>query len=170
MVSRVILALTAALLATSATSLLALPTDRNQPIEISSDRALRDDKKGLTIYEGDVTINQGTIHIKADKVTVITTGKKVSKIVCIGVPAYYQQLPNKEDGLVIARANTIEYILETDIIQLIDDASLEQEGATLRGERIDYDLKKEVVNARGDTSGKQRVQMVIPPSQQKEAE
>jgi len=169
MVSKLLLVLTALLL-TATPPLQALPTDRHQPIEIRSDRALRDDKKGLTVYEGDVTINQGTIHIKAQKVTVITTGKKVSKIICVGVPAYYQQLPNKEDGLVIARANTIEYMLETDIIQLVDNASLEQEGATLRGERIDYDLKKEVVNARGDTSGKQRVQMVIPPSQQKEAE
>jgi len=151
-------------------SLMALPTDRKQPIEIFSDRAMRDDKKGLTVYEGDVVINQGTIHITADKVTVITIGKKVSKIICSGVPAYYQQLPNDEDGLVIARANTIEYHLETDIIQLVDNASLEQDGATLRGDRIDYDLKKEMVNARGDISGKQRIQMFIPPSQQKEAE
>jgi lipopolysaccharide export system protein LptA len=131
---------------------------------------MRDDKKGLTVYEGDVIINQGTIHIKADKVTVITIGKKVSRIICTGVPAYYQQLPNDEEGLVIARANTIEYQLETDVIQLVENASLEQDGATLRGDRIDYDLKKEMVNARGDISGKQRIQMFIPPSQQKETE
>jgi len=148
----------------------ALPTDRNQPIEIFSDRAMRDDKKGITVYEGNVIINQGTIHIKAEKVTVITVGKKVSKIICNGVPAYYQQVPNTEDGMVIARADTIEYMLETDVIQLVNNASLEQEGATLKGDRIDYDLKKEMVNARGDISGKQRIQMVIPPSQQKEAE
>ncbi len=144
----------------------ALPSDRKQPISIESDRAQRNDKTGLTIYQGAVNIVQGTIHIKADKVTVQAIGNKVSMIVSTGTPAHYQQQPEPDGGLITARANTIEYHLDKDVITLIKNASLSQDGSTLKGDRINYDLKKELVEAHGDITGKQRIQMIIPPSQQ----
>jgi len=163
--------LTAMLLAMAlaGSAAMALPDDRHQAIEIQSRSAIREEKRGLTVYEGNVTIRQGSILIRADKVTVMSTGNQVSRIVCTGTPAHYQQQPKPGDKPVIARANTIEYLLDQDIIQLIANASLEQAGATLTGERIDYDLKQKIIKARGDTSGNQRIRMVIPPSQQKEA-
>lgn len=147
----------------------ALPEDGQQPIEIQAQTALRDEKKGITVYEGDVAIVQGSILIKADKVTIHAQSNRVDKIVCIGTPAHYQQIPNPGDELVIARANTIEYQMNGELIHLITNASLEKAGTTLKGERIDYDLKQEIIKARGDTQGQQRIRMVIPPSQQKES-
>jgi lipopolysaccharide export system protein LptA len=146
----------------------ALPGDHQQPISIESDRAQRNDKTGLTIYEGAVNMIQGTINIKADKITVYSTQDKVNKIVCIGTPAHYQQQSEPGGGLVTARANTIEYQLVKDVIKLVTNASLSQEGSTLKGEIINYDLKAELVEARGDITGKKRIQMVIPPSQQQD--
>ena len=146
----------------------ALPNDHQQAISIESDRAQRNDKTGLTIYEGAVNMIQGTINIKADKITVYSTQNKVSKIVCVGTPAHYQQQPELNGGLVTARANTIEYQLSKDVITLITNASLSQQGSTLKGDVINYDLKAELVEARGDTTGKKRIQMIIPPSQQQD--
>ena len=37
---------------TSAGTALALPDDRNQPILIEADEALRDEKQGFTLYQG----------------------------------------------------------------------------------------------------------------------
>lgn len=145
---------------------LALPNDRQQAISIESDRVQRNDKTGLTVYEGAVEMTQGSINIKADKVTLHTVNKKLSKIICIGKPARYQQQPELDGGLVIARANTIEYHLDLEVIKLIKDASLDQEGSTLTGDIINYDLKAELIEARGDDTGKRRIQMVIPPNQQ----
>ena len=153
----------------ASTAAWALPNDRHQAIEIQYRSAIREDKKGLTVYEGNVTISQGSMRIQAERVSVHTSGNQVSKIVCLGKPALYQQQPKPGDKPVIARGNTIEYQLERDVILLIGNASLEQAGSTLSGERIDYDLKEEVIKARGDSSGDQRIRMVIPPSQQKEA-
>ena len=48
---------------------LALPDDRQQPIHISADNALRDEKKGITIYRGNVVLNQGSLHISANRIT-----------------------------------------------------------------------------------------------------
>lgn len=152
-------------LATQIGVAVALPSDREQAINIESDRATREDKTGLSIYEGSVTITQGTIQIKADKVTIHHQGDKVNRIVCVGKPAHYQQQPKPEDGLLIANASTIDYHLDTDLINLIGNARVNQQGSTLEGERIDYDLKKERVEAHGDSTGRQRVRMVIPPNQ-----
>ena len=148
----------------------ALPEDRNQAIEIQSREALREEATGRTVYTGDVSISQGTILIEADEVTVHSTGGRVSRIVCTGRPARYQQQPEQDSGLVIASGNTIRYDLDTDIILLLGNASLEQEEATLSGERIEYDLKQEVIRAKGSDEGSDRIRMVIPPSQQTEVE
>lgn len=147
-------------------SALALPDDRAQAINIESDRASRNDKTGLTVYEGSVELNQGSIKIHADKITVHSTKNQVSRIVCTGEPAHYQQQPEPDSALVIARANTIEYHLDRDTITLRKNASLDQKGAILKGEIINYDLKKELIEARGDEQGSGRIQMVIPPNQQ----
>ncbi len=168
-----VFALTLTLLTGLTTALItpaafALPNDHQQAISIESDRVLRNDKTGLTVYEGAVHMTQGSINIKADKVTLHTTNNKVSKIICIGKPAQYQQQPELDGGLVVARANTIEYHLDQDVINLIKGASLDQEGSTLTGDIINYDLKAELIEARGDNTGKRRIQMVIPPSQQQD--
>lgn len=151
-------------------AVVALPEDRQQAIHIESTRVQRNAKTGLTVYEGAVIITQGTINIKADKVTVYTAKGKATKIVCVGTPAHYQQLQEPESGLVTARANTIEYNLQDDVIMLISNADLSLNGTILKGDRINYDLKLELVEARGDLSGNIRIQMIIPREQQQEAD
>lgn len=150
-------------------TLHALPSDRQQPIQIESDRAEQDEKKGTTTYEGSVIIRQGSIKINADKVTVFSDTNQVDKIVCVGNPAHYQQRPNPEDGLVLASAKTIKYYLASDKIALLKNASLEQNGSVITGEKIDYDLKAEVVKATAGSNTQDRIHMVIPPSNQKDS-
>lgn len=148
------------------TTAVALPGDRNKPINIESDQAERNDKLGTTVYNGNVVIVQGTIKIKGNKVTVYSRGNKVNKIVCIGTPAHYQQIPKPNDKLMVARASTIEYQLAGDKIVLIKNASLAQNGSTITGERINYNLKEEVVRATSNKKTGKRIKMVIPPSNQ----
>ncbi|WP_461480567.1 lipopolysaccharide transport periplasmic protein LptA [Porticoccus sp.] len=157
------------LLALPAPLSFALPSDGSQPITIESDRAERNDKKRTTVYEGSVVIVQGTIKIRADKVTLYSdANNQVSRIVCIGKPAHYQQQPKPQQGLLFASGDTIEYHLAADRIDLLKNASLEQNGTTITGDKIHYDLKAEVVKATAGDDPKKRIQMVIPPSNQKE--
>lgn len=123
---------------------------------------MRDDKQGLSVYEGAVTVVQGTSRISADKVSVHSQGNKITLIVSEGKPVRFQRTSNPEDGPLVAKARTIEYHLDTDTVTLITDASLEQQGSTLRGERIRYDLTNRRVEAQGDEAGKQRVHILIP--------
>jgi|TARA_B100001059_G_C17617478_1_gene467755 lipopolysaccharide export system protein LptA len=145
-------------------SLNALQDDRKAPIKVVSDRAEQNEKKGTATYEGSVVVRQGSIVINADRVIIVTDTEDGDRIVCTGNPAHYQQVINTEDGLVIASANTIQYFLKNERIGLIQDASLEQNGTTITGDKIDYDLKAEIVKASSQSDTKQRIEMVIPPT------
>lgn len=149
----------------SATPALALPADRQATITVEADRAQINEKTGITDYQGAVIIKQGSLLIEAEQVTIYSTDGQAHKIICLGKPAHYQQQPNIEDGLVNAHADTIEYYLDRETITLIKNASLEQQGSTLKGDHINYDLKAELVVARGSDNSQQRVHMVIPASE-----
>jgi len=45
---------------------LALPDDRDQPIRITADTAIRDEKQGFTVYTGNVHMIQGSLDILAN--------------------------------------------------------------------------------------------------------
>lgn len=137
----------------------ALPSDREQPISIDADSAERSEKLGTTIYTGSVQMDQGSLRILADKVTVYSNDEGVEKIIAIGEPAHLQQRPSMDKEIVIARGNEITYTLVNEKIVIVDNAFLEQDGSTTKAKRIDYD----VANATAKTSGNERVKMVIQP-------
>jgi len=149
---------------------LALPDDRDQPIHISADKALRDEKQGVTVYSGSVQMNQGSMHIEADTLTIYHIEAEADKIVAEGRPAKMRQRPDMEKGPVHARALVIEYYQREEKVHLKTEARVEQDGAIVTGDSIDYFIAEELVKADSDgTREGNRVQVVIPPSAQPEA-
>jgi len=141
----------------------ALKTDRNQTINIQADKAVSNEKTGVTTYEGTVQIDQGSLRILADRVTIERQDNKVKLIVAKGKPARFQQRPAADKNMVIAEGFTINYLVAKDRITLKRNALLEQEGTTMTGESIDYDIAQSVVKAGdGNTGSQGRVQIVIP--------
>ena len=148
---------------------LALPDDREQPIHISADEALRDEKRGVTVYSGNVQMNQGSMHIEADRVTIYHIEAEADKIVARGKPAKMRQRPDLEKGPVHARALIIEYYQREQKVQLREEARIEQDGAIVTGDTIDYFIAQELVKADSDGAREgNRVQVVIPPSMQQD--
>lgn len=162
---RVMVLATALPLALASFVALALPEDQEQPIHIQSDRATHDQRKGRTTYEGSVELSQGTLRILADRVTIQTNGNnEVEWLEAEGTPAHFEQQPNIDEELLIARAEFVRYSTGERQVLLLRNAWLEQDGATMSGNRIDYDMELEIVKAQGDTGSAQpRIQMVIPP-------
>jgi len=147
----------------------ALPDDRSQPIHISADMALRDEKKGVTVYSGNVQMNQGSMHIEADTLTIYHIEAEADKIVAEGTPARMRQRPDMEKGPVYARALVIEYYQREEKVHLQTQARVEQDGAIVAGDSIDYFIAEELVKADSDGADEgNRVQVVIPPSTSKE--
>lgn len=152
----------AALLCTCANA-IALQSDRSQPITIDADSAERDEIAGTTTYSGKVEMAQGSMRINADEIVIYNTKDKVTKIIAKGKPAAYQQQPSDKAGKVVAKANILEYRIDQETLRLLEGASLQQEGTSLSGTTIEYDVRKSVVKADSNNKESGRVRMVIPP-------
>ena len=70
----------------------AAPGDKDQPINIEADWAEADDARRITVYKGRVVVEQGTLRITGDVVTMYyDTSRELSKLVATGRPARFRQ-------------------------------------------------------------------------------
>lgn len=146
---------------------LALPEDKDQPIHVQANSVEIDDKKGVSVYRGNVILTQGSIILHADTLTVEHPKRQLQKAVAQGNPAQFQQDLDKKGGQVKAHASTMEYGAGAQVLTLSGKAQVWQDGNEFSGSRIEYDLKTDVVHARRDESGQERVQVTIQPSKQR---
>ena len=141
----------------------ALPTDRNQPIHVSADRATMDDNSGITTYSGNVEIEQGSLKIKARTVDLHRNNDGVSRILATG-NVQFQQQASSDKPVTNAYGERMDYQVQRQEITITGDARVVQQKDTFTGQKIVYNLDKSLVNAFSSEDGKgQRVQMVIQP-------
>jgi len=154
----------------------ALPSDRNKPINIEADHAQLDDKTGITQYKGRAVLTQGTLRIDGDIITFYYDDQKqLTKVVAQGKLAKYQQVQKVGDKPVKARALQMEYHAAAEKIYLLGQGHIDQSGDEFSGNRIEYDIKRNIVNAnaRPVTIGNKtettqgRVHIIINPNTQK---
>lgn len=156
---------------------MALASDRDQPIELEADTADIDDLKGISIYTGNVILTQGSMVITADKLTLHNDkDKELEKAVAEGNKklATFKQRPEGKTQDFKARAVTMIYFLKKDKIHLLKKAHVQQDGDTFSSNKIIYDTKKETVIATSqkDSQGKpvasgERVKVTIQPRKNK---
>ncbi len=150
----------------------ALPDDRNQPINIESDHARMDDHKRTTRYYGDAVLTQGTLKIEGDVITLYyDDNKQIVKMIAKGKPARYQQLQNPISKPVRARALQMEYHAQSQMIYLLEQGYVWDNGDIITGSRIEYDThnNRVIANSAPDKIGDgeqqdTRVNMVIHPN------
>ena len=123
------------LIASSAAT--ALPTDRDEPIEISK--------------------------LTGEKIDLTTNSKgEVKTFVAIGMPARFENLRSETDEEPVSGlANRIDYSYAHDRVTLRGDAKVKIEGSEFAGPDVSYELTSGVVNAAGDSS--KRVNMTMQP-------
>ena len=146
-----------------ASAVQALPSDREQPIRISADQALRDEREGYTEYTGNVRLQQGSLQIQANKLTIFHRQEAADRIVAEGSPARLQQQPTTDKAVIHAAALSIEYFKSQERVKLSREARIEQEGSIVTGNTIDYFMAEQRVKAdagRREDGG--RVEVVIP--------
>ena len=156
-----------------------LESDADAEITIQSDRAEFDRKSGIAIYVGNVVLEQGTLLINADQITLYSdNSQQLNKAVAEGKPAHFQQQMEGDKGLTKAQGHNITYLTQDKNISLLKAAVLEQEGNSFSGNQITYDIINESVTAKGkaetqvDPKGKQpggRIKMIIQPAKPAEA-
>jgi lipopolysaccharide export system protein LptA len=142
----------------------ALPDDRDQPIKVAADSASFDQKTGIAVYRGKVVIQQGSLEVRADQVT-ITVDKTgaVQNSVAKGNPAHYQQKQDEKKGLVTADAKQIQYDAVNQKMILTGDAHLKQDTSSFQGSIITYFMDKQQVDANGDSGSRVQLNFQPPP-------
>lgn len=146
------------------TAVWGLPDDREQPIHITADKAVRDEKKGVTIYSGSVKMRQGSMELEADSLTIYHEAEKADQIVAKGKPAKMRQRPEPGAELVHAHAGIITYYKLEERVHLTRDARIEQKGDLVTGDSIDYLINQQLITAESDKS--QKVVVVLQPTVQ----
>ena len=143
---------------------LALSSDKDQPIELEADGVELDEGRGISIYRGDVELNQGTMRLNADQLTVTHAGTRPTKIVAEGRPVRFRQLPDDSKQFVYGRAQRAEYGIDSEELVLIGNARLEQGDDSFQSDRIVYDRINARIKAGAAAEGKERVKITISPS------
>ena len=141
----------------------ALYSDKEQPINVEADSVEIDHKTGISVYKGNVTLSQGSIHLDADIVTLYSRNNDIEKAIAEGKPAHYRQRPDGKSEDIRAQSQRMEYYTGTGKLILLDGAHVWQEQNQFSGNRIEYDVERSVVNASRAKSGKERVQVIIQP-------
>lgn len=156
------------LLALSAPIAQALPDDQHQPIHVTSDSAVQENN--MVTYRGNVVVVQGSIRIEADQVVINHEKGKLQRAVATGKPVRFQQQPDNEGGLITGNASTVIYYSADQRVELLQDALVDRDKSTVRGNRIEYLLPSKTVRAEGSVNNQPgRVDMVFQPSQDKPA-
>jgi lipopolysaccharide export system protein LptA len=140
----------------------ALPEDSQQPIHIHSDSAELDQNKNLAIYHGSVKMEQGTMTVTGDTMTVVLQDQLVVRIIAEGNRAHYQQQVKPDESMVFADAKKIVYFTQEERVELTGNAYLTQDKNEFTGELIKYDVNEGKVDASANGQGK--VQMVLQPA------
>ncbi len=143
---------------------MALKSDESQPVQVAADSVEINEASGTSVYIGTVEINQGTIQLLADKVTVFYVQGKVHKLLAEGKPVKFQQLPDDSEDYIKGRGNRVEYMVQSGELILIDNAQLLQGKDSFASDRIVYDRLRSQLKAGAAANGKQRVKVTIQPN------
>lgn len=142
--------------------LMALESDRQQPLEVnanSTDGTLGD---GVTTLRGNVEIHQGTLHITADEAEVSKIDGRVNSVTFRGQPAFLEQ-EIEEQGLVQATANIIDYKVASGLVTLTGSADVKHPQYQISGELLTYDLNIQHFQGSADKNGNGRIHILLDP-------
>jgi lipopolysaccharide export system protein LptA len=126
----------------------ALVSDMNAALLIDAKSADYNFKTGVDTYSGDVKIDQGSTHIRADKViTKKDSRNRIDEAVAYGnsQPAHYWTLPNRKEPVIHAYAKIIKFYPTTSNAVLQDNVTMRQGNNTFQGQLIYYNGEDQTI-------------------------
>ena len=143
--------------------------DRNKPVNLEADRITVDDAKRQHIFEGNVTLSQGTLTIHANRIVVTQDAEGFQRGVAYGAPARFRQKRDTGEGYIEGEGERIEYDARIEKAEFFNQAWVRNGLDEIRGNYISYDAKTERYVVTSATDGKGnvvpsgRVRAVIQP-------
>lgn len=135
---------------------LGLPEDRDQPILVEANDGVYEPGRGVCVLTGSVRVDQGTLRLHAETVTLINADQQLARLVAEGTPAQpatLRQRLHPAEPFVTARASRIDYAVAEQRIELSGGAFLRRGDRELEGDVIRYDLNDGRVDAHSEQPG-----------------
>lgn len=153
-----------ALLLVLSTSAIALKDDVEKPVHINADSVLFNKSKGLAVYEGNVSIVQGTLKIRANRIEINAPNNEIEKITANGTPVSFQQ--KMDDGkLAKGGANRVVYMIKTKRLFMDGNAVISQHNDKFSSNHIEYSIRTGELKAGNKKApGKSRVNVIFYPT------
>ena len=162
------------LFALSSVAALAEKADRSQPVNLEADSVTVDDRSKLSVYQGNVSLVQGTMSLQADRIEVRQDAAGFDKATAFGNPVKFRQKQEGKDEYIEGYAKRVEYDGKQSKLELLGDARLKKGADVLNGNYISYNANTEFFEVKGagtpGAPGSGRVRAVIQPKNTAPAE
>ncbi|MEY6432795.1 lipopolysaccharide transport periplasmic protein LptA [Thioalkalicoccus limnaeus] len=153
------------LLASWVGSAVPSPAGADDPIQIEADSVQFDDQLALSLYQGQVLVEQGRLRIEADRVEVQhRPDRRPERITAWGDPAILVQRAEGDAPEQRAEARQMTYDVTRDEISLIDRAVLYQGQDRFSSDRILFNRATSQIKAGTSANGTERVRIEITPT------
>ena len=142
----------------------ALDSDREQPIEVEADHLEVRELENISIYEGNVTLIQGSLNILSDRLIIhFNDANELTLMEMAGQPASFRQLDNEQQEM-LGEGLEIDYSASKSVLELRRSALFRHAGDLITSELIRINTATNAIEAGGKSSD-ERVKMVIKPRQ-----
>ena len=142
--------------------LAARDSDSDQPIEVEADSLELREQENISIYEGNVTLKQGSLEISSDRLVIrFNEAGDLLLMEMSGNPARLRQLDN-DDQEMRGRARRINYREADSQLELLDEARFSHAGDIIEGSLIRINTEDNSIQA-GSSNTDERVKMLIKP-------
>jgi lipopolysaccharide export system protein LptA len=143
---------------------------RQGTLTIEADEATADPAdfaNSIWVFVGNVRIRNADTRTSSDRAELTFRGNQLRKAALTGQPARFSQAGAAGQPPTEGHGQLLEYDVDAATIELVNDAFLSDSKNEISGDRIAYDLRREVVTAGGTEGG--QVRMRITPQQSKPA-
>jgi lipopolysaccharide export system protein LptA len=172
-VRRAALLLCAIALAAAALAARAEKADRDKPTQVEANRMTSDEARRVSIFEGNVVFNKGTLQLRAERVVLRQDADGFHHASASGAPVRFRQKsdpqqPGQEGVWVEGEALRVEIDERTERIELMESARIARDRDEVRGSYILYDQRSEFFSVSGGKAAPaaapgERVRAVIQP-------
>ena len=142
---------------------LAADLSRQQPIHLRADRIDIDQKKGLSLYRGNVVFTQGTLRLTAARAEVQNRANVLETITAEGKPVTFRHRPEGLTEFIEGEASRAVYHAPTRHVHLYGAVQVQRGRDLYRSAVLHYDIDNQSMIGEG-ANGRRVYAALVPHS------
>lgn len=140
---------------------LAADNERQLPVHLRADRIDIDQKKGLSLYRGNVVFSQGTLRLTAARAEVQNRASVIETVTAEGKPVTFRHRPEGQAEFIEGAANRVVYHALAQRADLFGAVQVQRGRDLFRSAVLHYDIANQSMI--GESANGQRVYTALQP-------